>query len=317
MKRWLRLALQLLSLALFVFILWLGGPEVWEQILAGDRGSILVSFLLIGSATMLSATRLRAIARSVTDGTLSPWRRFYYLNVTTRALGLVVPRSLSTVGGKSVGLRAMGIPLKRAVWIVVLDNLFDLGLLGILVAPALLFLRGGISPAGFIALAVGLILIVASAFWWATVSGQLLSLVRWLGRIPWLPSALHLDTETSADLLPSRATTLQVLGLSLLLDSVLATYFYFIARAVGVIHPWLIFAAGFPMTQLSLVLAVTPGGLGLFDAGWYGVLLLGGVPHQEALTFVIAQRAYIFVFVLAWAGFGTLLSLTEDVNHSP
>jgi uncharacterized membrane protein YbhN (UPF0104 family) len=57
--------------------------------------------------------------------------------------------------------------------------------------------------------------------------------------------------------------------------------------------------------------AVTPGGLGLFDAGWYGVLLLGGVPNQEALTFVIAQRAYIFIFVLVWAGFSVLLSLAS------
>lgn len=129
MKRWLRLALQLLSLALFGLVLWLGGPEAWQQVLAGDRGNILVSFLLIGSATMLSATRLRLIADSVAGRELAPWHRFYYLNMTARALGPVVPRSLSTLAGKSVALRALGISLRRSVWIVVMDNLFDLGLL--------------------------------------------------------------------------------------------------------------------------------------------------------------------------------------------
>lgn len=115
--------------------------------------------------------------------------------------------------------------------------------------------------------------------------------------------------------MPSRATALQALGLSVLLNGAIAACFYYIAQAVGLAYPWPLFAAGFPATQLSLVLAVTPGGLGLFDAGWYGVLLLGGVPHQDALTFVIAQRAYVFIFVLIWAGFGTLLSLATESNR--
>jgi uncharacterized membrane protein YbhN (UPF0104 family) len=312
MKRWPRLALQLLSLALFGLVLWLGGPEAWQQILAGDRGNILVSFLLIGSATMLSATRLRLIAGSVAGREVPSWRSFYYLNMTARALGLVVPRSLSTVAGKSVALRAFGLSLKRSVWIVLMDNLFDLGLLGVLTVPGLFFLKRGASPGSFIALALGLTLALAGGVWWATVSGRLLSLVGWLDRVPWLASALRLDPEGAADVLPSRSTVLRGLGLSALLNGALAACFYCIARAVGLAYPWLLFAAGFPATQLSLVLAVTPGGLGLFDAGWYGVLLLGGVPHQEALTFVIAQRAYVFVFVLIWAGFSTLLSLTAE-----
>jgi uncharacterized membrane protein YbhN (UPF0104 family) len=312
-KRWLLLALQLLSLAFFGLILWSGGMETWQQVLSGAAGDILVAFLLGGAANMLSATRLRLVAHSVAGRELASWRRFYYLNMTARALGLVVPRSLSTLGGKSVALRALGVSLKRAVWTVMMDNLFDLVLLGVLAVPALFFLKGGVSPGGFIALALGLTLTLAGGLWWATVAGRRLPLSRWLGRVPWLASALHLDLESAtSDLLPTRSTALRALGLSLLLNSILATRFYYIARAVEVTYPWLIFAAGFPITQLSLVLAVTPGGLGLFDAGWYGVLLLGGVFHQEALTFVVAQRAYIFVFVLVWAGFSTLLSLTIE-----
>jgi uncharacterized membrane protein YbhN (UPF0104 family) len=112
-------------------------------------------------------------------------------------------------------------------------------------------------------------------------------------------------------LLPPRRVALQTLGLTILLNVALTICFYHISRAVGMTHPWTVFFAGFPITQLSLILAVTPGGLGLFDAGWYGVLLLGGVPNQEALTFVIAQRAYIFLFVLAWAGLSVLLSVVS------
>ena len=319
-KRWLRLALQLLSLVLFGLILWSGGLETWRQVLAGDRWALLAAFLTTGSAHVLSATRLRLMAHSMTGRKLAPWRRFYYLNMTARALGLVVPRSLSTLGGKSVALRSLGVSLKRSVWTVLMDNLFDLSLLGVLAVPALFFLKGWVSSGGFIALVLGLTLAFAGGLWWITATGRLFPLLRWLGRIPWLESALRraqgtalrLGPEGANDLLPTRSTALRALVLSVLLNGALATRFYYIARAVGVVYPWLIFAACFPLTQLSLVLAVTPGGLGLFDAGWYGVLLLGGVPHQEALTFVVAQRAYVFVFVLVWAGFSTLLSLTAE-----
>jgi uncharacterized membrane protein YbhN (UPF0104 family) len=191
-----------------------------------------------------------------------------------------------------------------------IDNLLDLMLLGVLVIPGFVFLRGMITPGSFVGLALGLTLMLASVLWWATTVGRWLPLTKWLRRIPWLGSALRLDPEQAVDVLPPRLTALRALGLTALINGALAICFYYIALAVGITSPWLTFAAGFPITQLSLMISVTPGGLGLLDASWYGVLLLGGVPHGAALTFVVAQRTYLSVFVLVWAGFSTLLSLT-------
>jgi len=316
-----RLLLQLLSLILFGAILWLGGPHAWRQILAGDPRGILPSFLVSGLAGVVAATRLRLVAGTVAGRDLGSWRRFYHLNMTARALGLVVPRSLSVLAGKPVALRTLGLSLKRSLWVVVVDNLFDLGLLGALALPSLLFLKSGISTGGCIALALGLALVLAGGLWWDAVLRRLRSLAGWMARrtalvtalqeLPYLQFDLTGDKHGIGEASCARSAVLQALGLSVLLNAALIARFYFIARAVGLTYPWTLFAAAFPVTQLSLVLAVTPGGLGLFDAGWYGVLLLGGVPDQEALTFVIAQRAYVFVFVLAWAGFSALLSLTQ------
>jgi len=310
MKRWLRLGLQILSLILFGLILWLGGPDTWRQVLAGDPGDMLIALLLIGIAGMLSATRLQMMSRAIAISDLAPWRRFYYLNTTLRALGLVAPRSLSTLAGKPVALRAWGISLGRSIWIVLTDNLFDVGLLSALAIPALFFLKGSISTASFIIGALITIVAMTGGLWWATAAGRLAPLIRRLDQIPRFTSILHIDPEIAVDAVPSRSTSLRALGLSFLLHTAIATSYYYIAHAVGLSYPWLTFAASFPATQLSLMLAVTPGGLGLFDASWYGVLLLSGVPHQDAITFVIAQRAYIFVFVLIWAGVSVLLSLT-------
>jgi uncharacterized membrane protein YbhN (UPF0104 family) len=196
------------------------------------------------------------------------------------------------------------------VWIVITDNLFDLSLLGLLALPALSYLKGWITLNAFFLLVLILILILTGL--WAIAQKRLTVIIKWLNRVPWIPAKLRPASPDISNLLPSASKALKALGLSILLNGVLIGRFYYISCAVELSLPWLIFAASFPITQLSLVLAVTPGGLGLFDASWYGVLLLGGVSHQDALTFVIAQRAYIFVFVLIWAGFSTLLSLTLE-----
>jgi uncharacterized membrane protein YbhN (UPF0104 family) len=100
---------------------------------------------------------------------------------------------------------------------------------------------------------------------------------------------------------------MQVWGLTVTLNGALALRFYYIAQAISLPEGPALFIAAFPMTQLSLVF----GGLGIYDASWYGVLLLAGMGEQAALTFVIAQRAYIFLFILFWTGVSFLLSLTK------
>jgi uncharacterized membrane protein YbhN (UPF0104 family) len=113
-------------------------------------------------------------------------------------------------------------------------------------------------------------------------------------------------------LLPERPVSMQVFGLTILLNGLLALRFFYVGAAVSLAYSSVLYLAAFPLTQLSLVI----GGLGIFDASWYGVLFLAGLSEQEALTFVIAQRAYIFVYILVWTGVSYLLSLSirEESN---
>ncbi|MCB9445410.1 MAG: flippase-like domain-containing protein [Ardenticatenaceae bacterium] len=83
-----------------------------------------------------------------------------------------------------------------------------------------------------------------------------------------------------------------------------------IGRSIGAPVTLPLLLASYPLVQLSLIVAIAPGGLGIFDAGWLGLLRLGGISEAAALAFVVAQRAFVFVFVLVWAGFSALLSLT-------
>ncbi|MCI0395291.1 MAG: flippase-like domain-containing protein, partial [Chloroflexi bacterium] len=307
MSRWLRLGLHVAGLVLLVGLLWYAGPAAWRQVLAGEWGAILVAFLLTGLANMLSASRLRLVSRS---GNLSgsppvAWRRYYHLTMVANALGLVLPRSLSTVGGKAVGLRSVGVPFKRAVALVFLDNAFDLALLGALVLPSLFFLRGRLASVAWSALLLLFVLGLGAAMAWLG-SGRLAALAGWLAGRPGAGFLRRFEPERLAALFPGGRAAWPVYGLTVAINALLAVRFYYVAQAVALPYPWLLFLAAFPLTQLSLVL----GGLGFFDASWYGVLLLAGVASQDALTFVVAQRAYVLLFILAWTAVSLLLSLT-------
>lgn len=311
MNRWLRWGLQLVSLVLFGLILWWAGPDAWRQVASGDLEHLFVALGMLGLAGMLSAARLQLVAVSIADVPLPAWPRFFHLTMTARALGLIIPRSVSILAGKSVGLRAFGIPLRRAAWVVLMDNVFDVALLGVLVLPALLFLRGGASTLLLVAIVFSSVLILAGIIWWFTAERRWRALLQWLGRVPKLGSKLHLDVESTPAPLP-QGVALQVLALTILLNAALVLCYYHVGRAVGLSQSWPLFAASFPITQLSLVLALTPGALGVFDASWYGILLLGGVAQQDALNFVVAQRAYVLVFVLLWAGVSVLLAFLSE-----
>lgn len=302
----LRLVVHIFGLILLVLIIWWGGPEAWREVSQGEPGSILAAFLLTGVANMLSAVRLRLVVQEASPGTRLPWRRIYYLTMAANTAGLVLPRSVSTVGGKSMGLKALGVSVRRSVSTVFVDNAFDLFLLTPLVAPGFLFLQGVISGGVFFLLVLVLCLVLAAVLWWALDKGRLEWLAAWLENINHWPLLSRLPLAQGVHLLPDRPVSFQVLGLTILLNGMLALRFFFVAAAVSLTYSWVLYIAAFPLTQLSLVF----GGLGIFDASWYGVLFLAGLPEQEALTFVIAQRAYIFVIILFWTVVSYLLSLS-------
>jgi uncharacterized membrane protein YbhN (UPF0104 family) len=133
------------------------------------------------------------------------------------------------------------------------------------------------------------------------------TLLVWLRRIPWLAKRLDFGDNQP---IPSAQDALVTLSWSVLLNGIIAASFYGLGRSIGAPVTLPLLLASYPLVQLSLIIAIAPGGLGIFDAGWLGLLRLGGISEAAALAFVVAQRAFVVVFVLIWAGFSALLSLT-------
>jgi uncharacterized protein (TIRG00374 family) len=311
MKRWLSILLNLLGLILFALIVWWGGPETWQQLLAGDWRWVLVGLLLHGVVGMLSGWRLQLAAEVVAGRPLASWRRFYHLSMTARALAIILPRSVSTFGGKSVGLRAMGLSLRRGLWAILIDNGFDIVLLAALSIPGVFLLQGAIGVPLFLWLLVVVTALTAVIVWWATQPHRLDFLFRWIQRWRWLAQKLKLEGETAVLPLPTPRQSLHILAITFAIHILLAFTAYALAQAIDLSLSWISFLAIQPITQLSLGAAIAPGGLGTYDFTWLGLLLLVGVAQAEANIYAVAQRIYVTVFVLIWAGVSALLALSE------
>lgn len=308
MNRWVRLGLLVVSLLLFGLILWWAGPETWQVVLRGDRTYFFTALLIYGMAGVASSSRLHWLTKAVSERKNIPWRRIYIVNWTARALGLVLPRSVSTIGGKAVALKALGVPLRQAVWIVFIDNAFDLLLLGLWVLPAVWWLQKQTQTWVFWLVLVLMVMVAGLLVWWGTQPGRLEPFLRQVRRFPRLTKWLNLDENS---FIPTPAYALPSLVWTVVLHLILIISFYTIGQAVASPAALPLIASGYPFVQLSLIVAFAPGGLGLFDLGWLGLLRLGGLSESEALAFVVAQRAYVYVFVLVWALFSVTLSWLE------
>ncbi|PID85667.1 MAG: hypothetical protein CSB13_07205, partial [Chloroflexi bacterium] len=232
MNKWVRHLLQLVSVLLFIAILWWAEPKTWQQLRQGNPTDLLCFFGIYAIAGIVSASRLRLITHAITGKTWASWRQYFHLNWTARALGLVLPRSVSGVGGKTVGLRTFGISVKTSIWIVLVDNLFDLLLLTSVTLPSILFFQGSLSEQWLFAGMLLMLFLFAVAVWWGTKADHLQLLLQ---RIPFFKK--RLPDLHSGRLLPTGPQALQAAGFSLLLNGVLAVSFYVMGHAVGLSLP--------------------------------------------------------------------------------
>ncbi len=265
-------------------------------------GVLLASAGLVWSA----AYRWRMIAIRLVGGGSVSFTRFVHYFLLGRLLGFLLPAEATDVGIRTLALRRSGrLSLAGAAYSVLLDRLFDFVVLIWLVIPALLCLGGWIGretaliigPAGLVLtpLAVG-------KRHRAAVSGVArlyAGIVRSLGSLPWLgrmeiPEFQDVSLE---DGLGGRDVAV-VYGLSVLKMLMVVARFYFVSLTLKVpVSPSTAFIC-VPLAQVAALVAFTPGGLGILEAGWYGILVWAGMAPEETVLLVVGWRLYTLVSLL-------------------
>lgn len=267
----------------------------------------LMGVLLATAGLVLSAAaRWRMIAIRVVGGGAVSLRQYVYYFLVGRVLGFVLPAEVTDVGVRTLALkRSESLSLAGAAYTVLLDRLFDFLVLVWLVIPGVFHLSGLLSQRAALTIGfagIALVPWVVGRRHGAAVRGLtrlFARLLAWVRLLPWAREAAapELREETTLGARASGAIYL----LSVVKLAMVVARFYCVAGALSVAMPAPTAVLCVPLAQLAALVAVTPGGMGILEMGWYGILSWAGLSGDETVLLVFGWRLYSFISLLLLA----------------
>jgi len=293
----LKLALGLLLLA--ALIRWLA-PDLRLLLreLRPQLAPFLLAILMHLLATATVSLRWKLMVEAM-GGTPLPYIIYFRAFALTKLVGNVTSSLAMDLVGRGVALRSAGSDqaLGLAMTQAILERLFDILLPLAMVVWALAVHRAQLAPGPAFTsfLAVGLVIGGVSALVLWPLTRLALRLYFWARawRRPVAPPiSPTLATPPITRMLAAQVGLLGVLRYI----AVLACYVA-IAWAIGAAIAPTAIAQAMPIGQLAAIIGVTPGALGIQEAGWAGALRWLGVADDHAIAlFVLCVRVLSALF---------------------
>lgn len=315
-----RILLSILGLVIFGFVLYMGGIEALKKVVRADPLYFGCVFVCTGIVVFLSSLRWGMITNSLERRRICSFRDYFHYQIISRAVSLVAGRNVGDFGARPVVMRVSGsISMGKALFSSIADKFFDLWFVFLCLIPVLLYSTKivyfpGLAGMLLVSVTVGSAVAVFKYYSLLAVFMRFIATsARKLSRLPLLGKLMSekmlekinyihgdLDKEKSIALKAQSLTLLKYLGMIFRA--------YFISKALGLHVPFWAWLIAVPIAQATALVAITPGGLGILEMGWYGGLLLVGVKDPEITAFVIGQRAYVYSSVLIFAFLSYLVS---------
>jgi len=276
---------------------------------------LVLCFVCTAGIAISSALKWKVAIGSMGDRGATHLGSLIHYFMIGRVLGLVVPMDVGDFAARTASLKMdHAMPIGRASYTVYLDRAFDVVVAGILLLPSILFIVGAVGVGVGItiycfAFLAGLLCFVFLGKQTTDLLHALFHLLfKAICKIPGLRRRVDSQAERALLTAPgseSVARTLYLLsGLKFLFT---AARFASIALAmrleVGALA-MLLFAPG---AQFAAVFSFTPGGMGIVDWSWVGLLYKIGVDRPDSVPYVVSLRLATWISVLILAGLSRLL----------
>jgi uncharacterized protein (TIRG00374 family) len=297
------------GLAVLAIILYLGGVRAVELAVTPHLGFLFMCLFANLAVYAVSSFRWGFITNTIFGRKITTYPRYFSYFVSSRFFGQYISQAGGDFMVKPGLLKQIdGIPLKSGLYAAVIEKLFDLSLIGILLTPSLLFLFEIINENFSVAIGLvtaiifltfllfqtaNLIILLTRAFNFVVVTIQKVPVIGRYVRGQRSSQVEHLEKLNILE----KKTIFYVFILTIIRFSLLVTRLLLLNASLGLGIPASLFIVGIPIAQLALVLAITPGALGILEGGWYAILSLGGIPAIERSAFLIGQRVYWSLFI--------------------
>jgi uncharacterized protein (TIRG00374 family) len=298
----------------------MAGLVYWGRHDLGKIGTLsplplVLCFICTAGIAVCSALKWKVAIRSMGETQATHLGSLLHYFMIGRVLGLVVPMDVGDMAARTASLKMdHSMPIGRASYSVYLDRIFDVAVGGILFVPSVLFIVGAVSArVGIAVYGVAFLAgLVSFVFLGRQTADFLLVLFHLLFRaackIPGIRSRVDVEAERAlltASSSRSVARTLYLLsGVKFLFTAMrFASIALAMRLGVGVVD-MLLFAPG---AQVAAVISFTPGGMGIVDWSWSGLLYKIGVDRHDIVPYLVSLRLATWISVLVLAGLSRLV----------
>ena len=301
-----------LGLLLILLLFILGDASQLVSLPEIHWGALVLLFVSNAGFTIAHNFRWKGIVENLSPSRPIGFFTLYRFLIDSYAIGKVIPMDVSLLGVRSYYLsRLEGSSVSIAVFSVLLDRFLDVIIFLSMALPSfLLITRTTDAISSFLILALLLVGQGVVLSWKKGESFRFLFssyrfiLARWGSKIPFLRNRMKGGIDVTGG--PGQFTfrsVIKIMTWNYIKYIFLSLRFFLTGQALGISFPIIQSFFFLPFVQLSGLINVTPGGIGVVEAVTYGALLLMGLPTSQILIFIVGQRVlltamFVSLFVL-------------------
>lgn len=298
----------------------MGGLLYWgradlDKVTALDPLMVGVCFVCTGGIAVSSALKWRLSLGSLGESGATHFGSLFYYFMFGRAVGLVLPMDVSDFGVRTMSLKFNhSVSIGRASYSVYLDRTFDVVIAAFFMIPSVLFIVDVISAkTGIMLFGIAFVGGLVCFTYLREQSMEVVAIIfhvlfKAICKIPWIAKRVEFETESrllrGEDVREIAPSLYALSGLKFLCT---ALRFISISIAMGMTLGAKEILVFVPAAQFAAMFALTPGGLGIADWSWSGLLYKIGADKHMIVPYLVSLRLIISFSILVLAGLSKLL----------
>lgn len=292
------LLLLVVGIAIIAVLVYISGFDSLKQFEHLQPVPVVAASLATVGITGAIAGRWGILTNALAKTQVAGWLDYYHYVIISRLVGFVLPKDLMDLGGRAGALnRLHNLPLAQASACVLLDRVFDLVSIALFLPITLLYWLGWVTawPTAALMFGIAVLAPVTLCLAYKSIAAHGIRLLNAGSRF--FPQTNKRLSQVLDNISLDQSVIVKTYLLSLAKFVFTGLRFVCFALALDLpISPFIIFF-GLPIGQLSYLLAFTPGGLGIFEAGWFGILSAGRIAPEPATAFIVGQRILTIMII--------------------